>query len=880
MDNDYKFTIITAFYNTEGYIADSIDSVINQTLNFKENIQLILIDDGSTDNSREIALGYQRDYPNNILVLSQKNSGPSSARNLALKHAQGKYINFLDSDDRLSSDTLEKVFEFFDANDVNIISIPLRQIGGVGRNILNRKFNKTRIVNVFDDYACPQFHISSSFIKRETLEGFAFDERLNIGEDALLLNKLLVNEENYALLNNTCYLHTKREDGSSLSDRIKSKKEYFTDKVTYFYKQLIDYSIGQKGYLPDFIKYLIAFDIGRYYKTPTSSILTKDEYREFRSRLKDVLGCIDEDIIANHELLSDDVKSFLVYLKNDEFHIDVTPDNVLLKSGNYTINSLKDELLVFDIVEIEDDFLNMSACFSSSCDYDNLSLKAIKTNNDGNVEVHMGKFFSYPTTKRYPKESIGLCWKFNYSTDFKIPITENEVSKIIFKLVYDENGRAVEMHNPIQFQNYDAGLSKVCNYLIKNDQMVIYNGSDESFLLQPYSFLKSAEMEMISILKMIKDHNSSMLSGIFYHLLYLFTYPFMKNKRIWLFQDRVDVADDNAKHLFDFAVKQDDEIEKYFIVSKDCDDFAKMKEIDANIVPLGSFKNKFLYLHAEKMISSHVNHSWLNPFFNPKHPYFNGFLTLEKCFVQHGVILHDLSSWLRKYFINLHLFLTTSDYERDSILGENYNYEERVVKTFGLPRHDNLEFGKSNREILFTPTWRKRLTDRTSFEKSQYFKNLNSFLSNEMLLDALSESGYKIIFKPHYDLIPFLDLFTFNEYVEVNCKDSYQKLLSDSAIMITDYSSVAFDFAFLKKPIIYYQKQSFSQFHYDEGYFDYETMGFGDVVSSEDALVERIIEYIENDCQLEDKYKARVDSFFKFKDQKNCKRIYDWLYGH
>ena len=54
-------------------------------------------------------------------------------------------------------------------------------------------------------------------------------------------------------------------------------------------------------------------------------------------------------------------------------------------------------------------------------------------------------------------------------------------------------------------------------------------------------------------------------------------------------------------------------------------------------------------------------------------------------------------------------------------------------------------------------------------------------------------------------------------------------------------------------------------------------MGFGDVIESEDALVDKVIEYINNNCVMEDKYKQRVDKFFKYTDQKNCKRVYEWL---
>ena len=93
---DFKFTIITAFYNTELYIEECIESVINQTLDFKENVQFILVNDGSNDDSNSIALKYQEKYPENIVIIQSEHSGPSKSRNLGLERARGQYINFLD----------------------------------------------------------------------------------------------------------------------------------------------------------------------------------------------------------------------------------------------------------------------------------------------------------------------------------------------------------------------------------------------------------------------------------------------------------------------------------------------------------------------------------------------------------------------------------------------------------------------------------------------------------------------------------------------------------------------------------------------------------------------------------------------------------------
>ena len=94
--NAFMFSIVMAVYNVEDYLEEAIDSVINQSLSFEENIQLILIDDGSSDNSKDIALNYQSKYPNNIVLVSKENGGVASARNLGLKHVRGEYSAYTD----------------------------------------------------------------------------------------------------------------------------------------------------------------------------------------------------------------------------------------------------------------------------------------------------------------------------------------------------------------------------------------------------------------------------------------------------------------------------------------------------------------------------------------------------------------------------------------------------------------------------------------------------------------------------------------------------------------------------------------------------------------------------------------------------------------
>ena len=118
-----------------------------------------------------------------------------------------------------------------------------------------------------------------------------------------------------------------------------------------------------------------------------------------------------------------------------------------------------------------------------------------------------------------------------------------------------------------------------------------------------------------------------------------------------------------------------------------------------------------------------------------------------------------------------------------------------------------------------------------------------------------------------------------NENIKIleTSKIKYFELFNECSIFITDYSSIHFDVAFLKKPIIYYQfdKEYFFKKHYQLGYFDYEKQGFGKVVEKEEEIIEEIKYYIENNCNIRDEYKNRIEKTFRYLDHENSKRVFE-----
>ena len=192
-DHKFKFSVVTAVYNIKPFLAEAIESLIAQDIGFTKNIQLILVDDGSTDGSGEVCDHFKEQYPDNILVIHKENGGVSSARNTGLKYVEGEYVNFMDGDDKLSSNSLSIVYRYFKLwNDIELISIPIKFFDGQdGEHILNYKFNKgSRIIELLKEYNCPQMSISSAFIPAEIAKKITFDYNLQTAEDVKAIIQL------------------------------------------------------------------------------------------------------------------------------------------------------------------------------------------------------------------------------------------------------------------------------------------------------------------------------------------------------------------------------------------------------------------------------------------------------------------------------------------------------------------------------------------------------------------------------------------------------------------------------------------------------------------------------------------------------------------
>ena len=355
--------------------------------------------------------------------------------------------------------------------------------------------------------------------------------------------------------------------------------------------------------------------------------------------------------------------------------------------------------------------------------------------------------------------------------------------------------------------------------------------------------------------------------------------------------DRDTQADDNAEHLYRYILNNNLKTDCYFALNRDSSDWERLEKEGFQLLEFGTDDFERRLKHCSKIISSQAD-TYVTNYFNDEYEY-----SKKIIFLQHGVIKDDLSRWLNKKR-NLQCFITSTipEYKSIALDYNHYKSTKKEVVLTGLPRHDALlhKNTKSKKSILIMPTWRNNIVGQTFtnsnqreynslFIQSEYAIAWKSLLHNKELKSLCNLYGYNLIFAPHANILPYITDFNVPEYIEIWSKDtsseSMQDLFANSQILITDYSSVAFDMAYIEKGIIYYQFDKttiFSGNHtYQKGYFEYERDGFGPVVE-EVTQVEHALEQIfKNNGQPLNEYLTRMQETFPFKDGRCCERVYN-----
>ena len=260
-------SVIMPVYNSSNFLNRSIDSIQKQTL---KDIEIICVDDGSTDDSLNVLNDLKKKY-GNIKIVCQENSGPGVARNNGIKNAQGEYIAFLDSDDIYLDDTaLEQMYTFGKSNDFNLICANLKRINQDYSIDFNYDFANSRFKYFYkkdvlksQDYGIP-FAFYRNLFKRSFLEENEVDfPDLRFGEDPVFMVNVLVNINEFLALPIDFYGYN-HSIGGGVNEKITNyeKKHAYIKHFKDIFDILINNNLNSilSIYKIEFIDYLIYSD--------------------------------------------------------------------------------------------------------------------------------------------------------------------------------------------------------------------------------------------------------------------------------------------------------------------------------------------------------------------------------------------------------------------------------------------------------------------------------------------------------------------------------------------------------------------------------------------------------------------------------------------
>lgn len=406
-----------------------------------------------------------------------------------------------------------------------------------------------------------------------------------------------------------------------------------------------------------------------------------------------------------------------------------------------------------------------------------------------------------------------------------------------------------------------------------------------TLLVRPCSRWLHFKHELGLIGEYLKIHTKHELYGICVRAVYRLFFSRSKLKKpTMLLCDRRDRAGDNAEALFKYLNREHPgEYEYYFALEKKSQDWNRMQQY-GKVININGIRYMRLYWAGALVVSSYADLAVWLPFRGRGYDTYKDIVLQRKTvFLGHGVKKDDFSMTYNAEKTPSSIFVTTTVPEYRSMIERKYGFVEGQVKMTGLPRYDYLK-NEPRKIITYMPTWRVSLrgVSREEFEGSEFYRIQQKLLMEPEFANKAEKYGYEI----HVMLHPMMENIKqwfadkFDHRIRVlPYNTSYSDIFSRSSLLVTDYSSVAFDFAYLRKTVLYYQEDSeafFSGTHnYVPGYYDYERDGFGEVLLSKEAFLDTIESYLETECKPKEKYLNRINATFSFNDRKNCARVFE-----
>jgi len=844
----------------------------------------------------------QRGY--NIILLNTVCLHLKDMINNALSCAKGDYIIFLEDGDVLSGKYLsetfnnmkankskEKIFAFYTKN--KECKVPNKECK-VPMDIFPKcmvKRSKDFLIALKDYPTCVPTSLFGYVFNRQALDEAGMHTEDESGLD--LIYKILLKYPKILFLTEFEYTSWNKPEELCSSSLVIMDKSWYFEVFNNVFKDLFDQFKQENKRAPDFLQYAVLYQIKwRFMNNLNNSNkhVIDNELDDFFALIKVMLDMVSTEVLVDTVAspkynLNTSLRFALLYLKNNG-----TLDKSFIKGSNtlYLVHNqciianLANQKICIDLIDYVDSKLIIEASTDSFSGFENINISATM-----NYEpIQMEETSRYAHTKYF-----GISTHKKYTFRLTIPACDLLNTKSI---AFYMNYGYMNLPLKIVANRYTARVnSKVRSayWIFNNNYMLKYKNKSTRIVIEK----ASRSQRMIQELKMLKG----MLFGckrypkmFVLRCIFWASYPFLKSKNIWLTYDKLYKGGDCGEYLYKYMCTRKDKIVPAYVINSSSPDFKRLRQEGYHPLKYGSLKHRLYYLHSSVVFTTHGGVYSFNAFSNKQISYFQDLLHHDVACIQHGLTVQQLAFNSNRTFNNMKRYYCASKYEIQNLSHPVYGYEDKsILKLTGIPRYDGL-VNRDQKQILITPTWRNYIAMPAAsknsakpynpdFIKTDYYKLYNALLSDKKLIEMAKKTGYKLVYLLHPVISAQINDYPKSDEVEIlpALDINYEKILTESSLMLTDYSGVQFDFAYMRKPVLYYHHPKLPP-HYKEGGFFYDTMGFGEICTDHKTLVDTLCEYMVNDCEVKPFYLERQDDFFAFNDLNNCSRIYDDMFEY
>ena len=828
-----RFSMVVSCYNVEDYLPDFIRSVLSLEGSLAD-LEVILVNDGSTDGTGAIIRRWVKRRPDLFRCVEQENQGISAARNAGLALATGDWIGFPDPDDFLSPNYLRLARK--------AVAGPVRDLVAINNNLifyheagsrfadqhpLRYRFQRGErdvSLNKMDDYV--QLSAAHAWLRRDiiTRAGLTFDLRVKPGfEDVHFTGRFLLaaGQGKIRILPDAIYWYRKRAKKSSLLDGSVQHPGWFLDQIEHGVIDLMRQATRARGDVPPFLQRTALYELSWKIRhllnhSERADILSAEEKDRFLDLMAQAMDFIETDTVLRFALAG----------VTEEIRI-----GLLARFKNTTRAAMRVYIRDFDTAKSLVQLAYVDA--------------------PGQIR---------PVTVLVNGTEVPPRHK------------SQKYSEFMGDLFFTEHRFWVPMQ---------AG-----------DALTVRAGDTKATLVGPRGVRIGERVSRAALRKILapRPFDATQLDPEMRRIYAAAVSDEARDRfaDCWVLMDRDNRADDNAEHLYRYLMSIGAAQNAWFALSPESPDWQRLRAEGFRLLAFDTDDFTAALVNAKYLITSHFEAHLISATSRR----LLGASRFKLIFLQHGVTEKDNSGWLNAQ--HLTLMITSTHHEHAAIIDPQgpFILSDKEVVLTGMARHDSLlATPRTERFLTIAPTWRNSLTVAAQgqgsirgkiadFRQTDYARHWQAVLSHPDLAQMAGRHGAQVMLCLHPNMLIYLDEFDIPDHVRIfdpQQGGSYPTVLANSALLITDYSSVAFDAAYLDRPVVYFQfdeEDFFGGAHtMRRGYFDYRRDGFGPVCTTADAVLRAA------ECALSGDepafYAQRRHQTFPHRDGSCCKRIHE-----